>query len=179
MKIVIWTKSPPKIAAIESAIWKHLVSKNKNIEFVYIKAESSVSDMPLSLEENMLWAKRRVAFCRKEIGNADFYVWMEWWSQIINNTAYLFWAIYIENNSWEWHYWFSPMMEIPPLVKTWLYKDWKDLGPLMDELSGLVDIKKKWWSLELWSDWLLNRKEEFEKACICAISPFFNEYYSL
>jgi non-canonical (house-cleaning) NTP pyrophosphatase len=36
-----------------------------------------VSDMPLSIEENMKWAQNRAINAKKEINDADFYIWME------------------------------------------------------------------------------------------------------
>jgi non-canonical (house-cleaning) NTP pyrophosphatase len=54
MKIVIATKSPPKVAAIEEAIKKCVYFENENIEIIPLKVESNISDMPISEEENML-----------------------------------------------------------------------------------------------------------------------------
>lgn len=57
MKIVIWTMSPPKVNAIEEAVSRCIYFENKNIEIKTIKVSSWVSDMPLSIEENMKWAQ--------------------------------------------------------------------------------------------------------------------------
>ena len=59
MKIVIWTTSAPKVEAIKEAIEKCVYFLNEEIELVDIKVNSWVSDMPTSIEENMLGAKNR------------------------------------------------------------------------------------------------------------------------
>lgn len=177
MKIAIWTKSPPKVKAIEEASKKLSYLKDIEIEFVFIKASSDVSDMPLSLEENLTGAKNRVKNTKIECPDADFYIGMEWWTQIIWDKALLFWVTYVENMEWKWHFGFSSMMEVPEKIKHWLYEEWKELWPLMSELSWQENIGHKNWSFGLWTDDAIIRQTEFETAFICAISPFFNTYY--
>ena len=65
MKIAIWTKSPPKIAAIEEAIKKCVYFKWMEIEIVSLKVNSDISDMPITMEENMSWAKNRAKFHKR------------------------------------------------------------------------------------------------------------------
>ena len=59
MKIVIWTQSAPKVEAIKEAIFKIPYFEGKDIEIIDIKVSSWISDMPTSIEENMIWAKNR------------------------------------------------------------------------------------------------------------------------
>ena len=85
MKIVIWTQSAPKVEAIKEAIFKIPYFEGKDIEIIDIKVSSWISDMPTSIEENMIWAKNRALNSKKEISGADFYIWMDtfdfqiWW----------------------------------------------------------------------------------------------------
>ena len=176
MKILIWTKSPPKVKAIKEAVETCVYTKDIEVLINAVKVSSDISDMPLSLEENMLWAKNRAENCRKE-EEADFYIWMEWWTTKIWESAYLFWVVYILNNLWEWHYGFSPLMEIPKNVEEALYINGEELWPLMSRLSGEENIWHKNWSFWLWSDDQLSRKDQFVLAFTTAISPFFNKYY--
>ena len=118
MIIAIWTKNPAKLNAISSGIDTCVYLNMEDIELISESVESGVSDMPKSLEENITWAKNRAENLRKKWINADLYIWMEGWTTIIWETAYLFWIIYIINRKWEWHLWVSPMMEVPKLVKT-------------------------------------------------------------
>lgn len=177
MKIAIWTKSPPKVAAIEEVINSSLFFKSEEISYDCEKVSSNVSDMPLSLEENMSWAKNRAQNTKIIVKDADYYIGMEWWTQIINDKAYLFGVCYIENKKWEWHFWFSPLLEVPKSIEKWLYIDWEELWPLMSKVSWEENIWHKNWSYWLWTEDQLTRKNQFHSAIICAFSPFLNKYY--
>ena len=178
IKIVLWTKSPPKVKAIEEAIEKCVYFKNKDIEIIPLKVSSWISDMPISEEENMLWAKNRAENCKKEI-EADFYVWMEWWTTIIWNKAYLFWVVYILDNSWKWHYWFSNKMEVPEFFRQKIYDENLELWPVLSEVTKEENASKKWWAFAHWSDDMLTRKDQFVLAFLSGIVPFFNKYYKI
>lgn len=178
IKIAIWTKSPPKILAIEEAISKCIYFENKDIEIIPLKVESGISDMPISIEENMTWAKNRAENCKKEI-QADFYIWMEWWTNIILDKAYLFWVVYILDNSWKGHFWMSNMMEIPEFFRQKIYDEKLELWPVLSEITKEENASKKWWAFAHWSDDMLTRKDQFILAFLSGIVPFFNKYYKI
>ena len=60
----------------------------------------------------------------------DFFIWMEWWTTKFWwtswETAFLFWAIYILDKNWEWHFWFSNFMEVPENFAKWIYENWEE-----------------------------------------------------
>ena len=173
MKIAIWTKSPPKVAAIEEAIKKCIYFKGEKIEIIPLKVNSDISE-----EENMLWALNRANNCKKEI-KADFYVWMEGWTTIIKNKAYLFWVVYILDNNWKWHYWFSNKMEVPEYFRQKIYDENLELWPILSEATKEENASKKWWAFGHWSDNMLTRKDQFLLAFLSAIPAFYNKYYKL
>jgi len=178
MKIVIWTKSPPKVAAIEEAIKKCIYFKWESIEIISLKVESNISDMPTSLEENMTWARNRALNCKKEI-EADFYIWMEGWTSIIEDKAYLFWVVYILNNNSKWHFGFSNMMEVPEYFREKIYKQNLELWPILSEASWEIWASQKWGAFGHWSDDMLTRKDQFMFAFLSTIPAFYNRYYKL
>lgn len=176
MKIIIWTKSIPKIEAIKSWVEKCVYFKWQQVEIIPLKVDSWISEMPTSVEENMLWAKNRSLNSKKEM-QWNLYIGMEWWTQIIENKAYLFWVVYILNNDWEWHYGFSNMMEIPEVFKKWIYEENKELSNIMSELTWTQKKEQLTWSFWVWSDNMLTRTMQFELAFLSAISPFYNDFY--
>ena len=178
MKIAIWTKSPPKVAAIDEAIEKCIYFKWIDIEIISLKVSSDISDMPISLEENMNWAYNRAHNTKKEI-EADFYIWMEGWTSMVWDKAYLFWVVYILNNKWEWHYWFSNMMEVPEIFKKRIYENKEELGPILSEITKVEWASKKTWAFWHWSDDMLTRKDQFMFAFLSAIPTFYNKYYKI
>lgn len=178
MKIAIWTKSPPKLAAIENAITECIYFKWESIELISKDVDSWISDMPITIQESMLWAKNRAINISK-ITEADFYIWMEWWTSRIWRKAYLFWIVYILNNKWEWHYWISNMMEVPKIFDKRIYENWEELWPILSEVVWEKDAHKKGWAFWHWSDDMITRKDQFILAFLSAIPAFYNKYYKL
>jgi non-canonical (house-cleaning) NTP pyrophosphatase len=149
-----------------------------NIEYVAHWVDSWVSDMPMTMQEIMDWAKWRVDNLRKKVTDADYYFWIEWWVQQIVWKWYLWWVVYAENNAWKWHYGFSQFLEVPEEIMKKLL-NWWDLWPIMSELSWIVNISNKQGSMWAWTDWMFTRKWEFEEASKAAIAPFYNEFYKV
>ncbi len=179
MKIAIWTTRTPKIEWVMSGVESCPYLDESIIEYITAKVPSWISDMPLNIWETMLWAKNRAQNLYKTWIFADFYVGIEWWTTEIWRKKYIFWAVYIEDSLWEWHYWFSPMMEVPEIIEEKIYKEWLELWVVMWELSWKINLKSENWSMWAWSDDMLTRKNEFKSAFQAAISPFFNKYYNL
>jgi non-canonical (house-cleaning) NTP pyrophosphatase len=177
MKIAIWTTKTPKVEGVKQAVKECPYFFWEEIEYILQQVSSDISDMPLSIEETMQWAKNRAQNIKKLGIKADFYVWIEGWTTKIWDKKYLFWTIFIENDKGEWHFGFSWMIEVPKKVEEMLYEEWKELWPIMSELSGITNIQSQNWSMWAWSDDMLTRKDEFVTAFKSAISPFFNEFY--
>jgi non-canonical (house-cleaning) NTP pyrophosphatase len=176
IKIALWTKSPPKVAAIEEAIEKCVYFEGKDIEIIPLKVESWISDMPITIEENMVWAKNRAQNCKKEV-EADFYIWMEWWTNIFWEKAYLFWVIYILDKNGKWHFGMSNMMEVPEYFRWKIYDEKLELWPILSEVTKEEWASQKWWAFAHWSDDMFTRKDQFILAFLSWIVPFFNKYY--
>lgn len=180
MKIAIWTTRTPKVEGVKQGILECPYFENKNnIEYILEKVPSDISDMPLSIEETMQGAKNRAKNLVKLGIDADFYIGIEWGVNVVWEKSYLWWVMYIENKDNEGHFGFSPFMEIPKEVHRLLFEEWKELGPIMWELSGKTDIRSENGSMWAWSEDMLTRKDEFSAAFKAAISPFYNEYYKL
>ena len=181
MKIAIWTLREPKIEWIKEWVnnTPYLKDISDQISYVLEKVPSDVSDMPLSIEETMKGAENRARNLQDKWIEADYYVWIEWWTTDFMWKKYIFWSVYILNSEWEWHFGLSPMMEVPKLVETELYVHWKELWDVMWELSWSVDIRSENWSMWAWSDDMFTRRDEFATAFKAAIAPFYNDYYKL
>ncbi len=179
MKIAIWTLKTPKVEWIKA--WFKSCPYFPWIEAEYIleSVPSDISDMPLSIEETMKWAKNRAQNVKKKWIVADYYIGIEGWTTDIMWKKYIGWIVYVENDKWEWHFWFSPMIEVPKLVEKKLYDEWLELGPVMSELSWITNIQSQNWSMWAWSDDMFTRKDEFEDAFKAAIAPFYNKFYKL
>lgn len=180
MKIAIWTLKAPKVDGVKQAVSECLYFKNiENVEYILESVYSDISDMPLSIEETMTWAKNRAQNIKKKWIIADYYVGIEWGTTDILGTKYIGGIIYIENYLWEWHFWFSPMIEVPKKVEKMLYEEGLELGPVMSKLSGITNIQSQNGSMWAWSDDMFTRQDEFCDAFKAAIAPFYNTFYKL
>ncbi|PID87695.1 hypothetical protein CSB07_00025 [Candidatus Gracilibacteria bacterium] len=178
LKIAIGTKSPPKVSAIEEAVTNCPYFKDKEIEFITLKVKSDISDMPTSIEENMLGAKNRAINSSKEV-KADFYIGMEGGTNFLGEKSYLFGVIYLLNKNGEGHFGISNMMEVPKYFHKKIYYEKQELGPILSEVTGIENASKKNGAFGAWSDDILTRKNQFIYAFNSAIPPFFNKYYKL
>lgn len=179
MKIAIWTQNPAKIEAIKIWIDKCSYTNNQDIEFITNSAESNVSDMPKSLEENIRWAENRSIDMQKKHNNADLYIGMEWWTSYINWKAYLFWVVCILDKNWKKHIGISNMMEVPEVFRKRIYENGEELGVVLEELTWIQSASKKNWAFWAWSDDNLTRTDQFVYAFLSAIPPFFNNFYNI
>lgn len=181
MKIAIGTTRAPKVDWIKEAIntSPYFTEIKDKVEYILLSVDSGISHMPLDIEETMLGAKNRANNLIKAWIGADYYIWIEWWTTPILDKKYIGWIVYIQDKTWEWHYGFSPMMEVPQIVEKKLYDDLEELGPIMEELSWVTDIRSQNGSMWAWSDDTLTRKSEFTLAFHAAISPFFNKFFKL
>ena len=181
MKIAIGTLKAPKVEGIKTAIHDCPYFSSTTEEIVYIleAVESGISAMPLSMAETMEGAKNRAQNLKKKGIQADFYVGMEGGVTPIADKKYIFGTVYVENPAGEGHFGFSPMMEVPSIVEKKLYEEKLELGPVMSELAGILNIQSQNGSMSAWSEDMLKRNDEFEFAFKAAISPFYNKYYQL
>lgn len=176
MKIAVWTKNPAKIKAIEESLEKVIYLEGEKIEIIPLSVSSDVSDMPISIEENIQGARNRAFNCSKEV-EADLYVWMEWWTTLINDKAFLFGVVYLIDNKQEEHFGISNMIEVPEYFRKKIYDEWKELWPILAEATKEENASKKWGAFGHWTDNMLTRTDQFVLAFISAIVPFYNKYY--
>ena len=179
MKIAVWSKNPVKINAVALSAEKCTYFWWEKIEVVWENVSSDISDMPISMDEILLWAKNRAHNLAKVIDDAEYYIWIEWGTTIIWEKAYLFWVTHILNSLWEEHIWFTQFMEVPEYFRRGIYEEGKELWPMEDELNKIENVWQKNGSFWMWTDDMLSRQLSFEISFICAISPFYNKNYKL
>ena len=181
MKIAIGTLRAPKVEGIKEAVAScPYFSEVKNeIEYILENVSSDISSMPLSVEEIMRGAKNRADNLLKAGIRADYYVGIEGGSTRLNEKAYVIGCVYVRDIDGTGHYGFSSMISMPKLVEKKLYEEGLELGPVMGELSGRIDIRSENGSIGAWTNDMFTRKDEFGTAFKMAIAPFYNEYYRL
>lgn len=181
MKIAIGTLRAPKVEGIKEAIavCPYFSEVKNNIEYILQNVSSDVPGMPLSTEEIMKGAKNRADNLFKAGIQADYYIGIEGGTTRLDGRAYIHGCVYVRDSGGTGHYGFSAMISVPKLVEKRLYEEGLELGPVMGELSGRIDIRSENGSVGAWTDDMFTRKDEFGTAFKMAIAPFYNKYYRL
>ena len=142
--------------------------------------------MPLTDEQLMLGAKSRAESVRtllaQENKRAHLYVGLEGGFHTIKmeNQSYTFlrgWA-FVTNGSWG-NFGASPSIAVPDSIVKRVVEEKRELGEIIDEVSGEIDVRSRQGSWGVFSRDLLTRSMSFELALIAAFAPFYNEklYY--
>ncbi len=181
MRVAIGTMRAPKVDGVKGAfaVCPYFDGVRDFIEYVPCDAPSGVSHMPISRDEVMRGAYGRVRAMRQEGVEADLYIGIEGGTERFGEHAYLFGCVYIENAAGEGHYGFSPALEVPDAIADMLYREGKELGPIMHALTAGKDVRSANGSMGEWSDDMFTRKDEFVSATCAALAPFFNAYYQV
>lgn len=145
MKAVVWTTNTHKLSWVQQAFEESLIFR-KSLRIEWMDVESQVASMPMSIEETMLWARNR-AMNLIWIVDADLHLWIEWWAWEQNLTwlgTCLGNIAYIQDNKWNWYYWYSETVDIPPVIACQLEDTGRDLLDIMKEIYPNDDFISQW-----------------------------------
>lgn len=153
MKIVIGSKNPAKISAVQS------VFQNDQIEFISVNVPSGVSDQPFSDEETIKGAINR-AYSALEAGGGNIGIGLEGG---VHETEYgLFlcnWGALAEHGK-------PPIIAggariyLPKEVADRLLKG-EELGPVMESFTEKEDVRKKEGAVGIFTNGQISRSEMF------------------
>lgn len=173
-KIIIASKNPAKIKAVENAFTK--MFPNEVFEYEGVSVASDVPDQPIGEEETLLGAENRVNNVIKSY-KADYWVGLE--GGVAHNDKQL--------EAFAWMVIRSSKMEgkgrtgsffLPPKVAE-LVKEGMELGLADDEVFGQSNSKQKGGAVGLLTGNLLTRTSYYEHALILALIPFINKEHYL
>lgn len=166
MKIAIGSKNPVKIEATKK-IMKRIYKK---VKITPVKVFSGVTHTPLSEEECIRGAINR-AKKAIESTKADFGIGMEGGITKIFNKYFLHgWCAVIDKKG-KIGLGGCNGLELPsPIVKKVIKG--KELGEVMDEVTGMQDTKKKMGAVGIFTDGLTNRQEAWEQALMYAMTKW-------
>ncbi len=173
-KIIVASKNPAKIKAVENAFSK--VFPSETFECQGVSVTSDVPDQPIGEAETLLGAKNRVANAKLKF-KADYWVGLEGGVAHNNNQleAFAWMVIHAENMYGKGR---TGSFFLPPKVAE-LVKGGMELGHADDVVFGQSNSKQKGGAVGLLTNNLLTRTTYYEQALILALIPFINkEHYS-
>lgn len=172
MKVVIASKNPVKISAVEKAFKE--VFKEQNIAFVAVSAASLVPDQPMGSEETYQGAWNRAQNAKKQIENATFWVGLEGGLIAHSNTEMeaMAWMVVLDNQDRTGKARTSGFFISPKTIA--LIKQGYELGHADELLFGIHNSKQKMGSSGLLTKNVINRERFYVDAVILALIPFLN-----
>jgi len=170
MIIAVGSTNPTKINAVKRVV-ERLLGEAK---VVSVKSPSGVHEMPSSSDECITGAKNRANHALES--GADYGVGIEGGFDETNHGMFLnAWAAV--TNGDQTGIGCTCRILLPEHVAEELRKG-RELGPVMDELTGQKDVKKHQGTSGVLTMGHVNRSESYEQALISAFMKFINkEYY--
>ena len=177
-KIMAVRASVARVAAIDPD-WS-------NVNVVARRVESNVPSMPLTDWQLMQGAQERAFAVRESLKSrrleADIYVGLEGgfhsvsiageWHTFLRGWAYA-------TNGERGAFGAAPSIAVPPDIVKKVVEGRRELGVVIDEVTGAKDIRSKQGAWGVLSRDLVTRSMSFEIALIAAFAPFYNpKYYS-
>lgn len=173
-KIIIASKNPAKIKAVEMAFSK--VFPGERFEYVGVNVPSGVPDQPIGEDETLVGAENRVENAKQKFG-ADYWVGLEG-GVVYNNTQLEAFAWMVIRSNDMYGKGRTGSFFLPPKVAE-LVSEGMELGHADDVVFGQSNSKQKGGAVGLLTNNLLTRTTYYEQALILALIPFINkEHYS-
>ena len=166
--------SVARVAAIDSS-WA-------DANVVARRVEVSVPSMPLTDWQLMQGARERALAARESLRarrlDADIYVGLEGGFHSISiegewHTFLRGWA-YATDGVDKSAYGAAPSISVPPAIVKSVVEGRKELGIVIDEVTGGRDIRSKQGAWGVLTKDLVTRSLSFELALIAAFAPFYN-----
>lgn len=164
MKIAIGSTNPVKINAVKNVMKKIF----EEVEVVSGDVETGVSHTPLNDEETIKGAINRAREALKKTG-ADLGVGMEGGINKVMERYFLSgWCAIVDKNN-NVSLGGGSTLELPNHVIQGVLEG-KELGNVMDELTGIENTKQKMGAIGIFTNDLMNRQEAWETFVTYAMS---------
>lgn len=174
MKVIVGSTNPVKINAVKRAFENYFYE----LEIQGCKTESGVSKQPLSADESYQGAYNRAKACLR-VKNCDFGVGIEGGIEEFTFGTTTCGFVVILGKNREEGIGMSARMLLPSRFVAELKKGKKELGELMDEVTGENNIKQKGGMFGVLSKGVVDREDAYFQAVVFALSKIVSkEFYS-
>jgi inosine/xanthosine triphosphatase len=168
MKVIVGSKNPVKINAAKRAFSKFF----DDFEVLGIDAESGVSNMPMTRQETKKGAINRAKKALEH--GADFAVGIEGGVYEDEHGMFLFGVIAILDKENKLSLAGSEGFMLPEKISAEI-RNGKELGPLMDKITGMKNIKQNNGAIGYFTKNHVTRTTSFEQSIILALVRFVNK----
>jgi inosine/xanthosine triphosphatase len=180
MKIVVGSKNPVKTQAVAEGFGKYFTK----LEIVGVDVASGVASQPMSEKETMNGARQRAYAALSADPSAEYGVGLEGgvtelnptsanWSGLRGGRGRLFecaWVAIVSREGVE-GLGGGLYFELPEQVATKI-KAGGELGPIMDELTGVTNVKQSSGAIGIFTKGELDRKQAYVHIVLSALIKF-------
>ncbi|MCD6092565.1 MAG: inosine/xanthosine triphosphatase [Candidatus Aenigmarchaeota archaeon] len=164
MKIAVGSKNPVKLNAAENVMKKIF----GNFELMPVDVDSGVGDMPMSEEETIRGATNRAVESVKKTGS-DLGIGMEGGiAEKLGKYFLINWCAVADKNE-DVAIGCGTQLELPDNIVNKV-REGKELGIVMDEITGINDTKQKMGCIGILTGGLTDRQTAWEIALIYAMA---------
>lgn len=187
-RIALGSDRAAKIMAVRAAVARvaEIDSAWSEVNVVARKVQTDAPAMPLNDWQLMSGARQRALAVQQILIEqkleADLYVGLEGGFHSIQlegewHTFLRGWAFVTDGE--RGGFGMSPSISVPDSIVESVVKGKRELGVVIDEVSGMRDVRSKQGAWGVLSRDLLTRSMSFEAALIAALAPFYNvQFYS-
>lgn len=173
MVIAVGTNNKVKIQAVTNACEKIF---KKELVIQSVEVSSGVSDQPMSDQESIEGAINRAMAAMGKI-QADFGIGLEGGVTEIGDQMFLTGWVAVVHKDGRKGLASSGRILLPQRVAEELKKGERELGQIIDEISGVVDVKHGLGTGGILTNGLTNRRTSFKNACIEAMARFISPQF--
>jgi len=167
MKVLVGSTNPVKVQAVKEAFSKFF----EDVEVKGRKVNSGVPDQPFD-DDTFKGARNRARALMDE--EADFYVGLEGGVTELLGRTFTFGAFCIIDRAGRESFGASPLLLLPSRVVEGL-REGKELGDVMDELTGEHNTKQKGGASGFFTNGVVPRKDFYLQGLCVAMAPFLHE----
>ncbi len=164
--IAAGSKNPAKSSAVRVVSEKAF----PNSEVVAVEAPSGVPDQPIGEEETATGARNRARAALAAVPGARLGVGLEGGVDRDGNLINCVVVVEVggrENQAW------GVRFPLPPAIVERVLRG-EELGPVMDEVSGLTESRKHLGAVGILSNGIYTRAEMWQGPLACALMPFLH-----
>jgi inosine/xanthosine triphosphatase len=167
MKINVGSANPVKINAARDA-FLHFC---REARVTGIEVDAGVSEMPMTDEECIKGAVNRA---KKAIGDGDYGVGLEGGVDDTEHGMFLTgWAAVVSKDGWI-GLGNSGKLLLPEIIAKRI-REGEELGPVMDEVTGIANVKRNKGAIGFFTDNVMDRTKSFENSIVLAMARFVKE----
>lgn len=177
METVVWavgTTNKAKLECVARAVERCLAGKRHSV--VAAKFDSAVGAQPMSAEETQRGAEHRARQSLETVPEADFGVGLEGGVEKVGGRWFeCGWMCVIERRTGRIGWGSSARFEMSSKIMSKIVNEKKELADVIDELSGMTDVRSTLGAMGVLTAGHLARAEAYSHGLIFALAPFLSD----